>query len=156
MDTKQSIVEETVLKLAGQVADGQNVEVLKARLLGSGRRKLLRVTIDRNGGVTLEDCERFSRSLSALLDADDSLQCPYNLEVSSPGLDRSLTALKDFERHKGKLVRIITKDRIDNQNFFLGRVIGVTENMIRLSISGEERDISFENILRARLEIEIK
>lgn len=156
MDTKQSIVEETVLSLAGQVAEGQNVEVLEARLLGSGRRMLLRVTIDRSGGVTLEDCERFSRSLSALLDADDSLQGPYNLEVSSPGLDRPLTALKDFERHKGKLVRIITKDRIDNQNFFLGRVIGVIEDMIRLSISGEERDIPFENILRARLEIEIK
>ncbi|NCO84428.1 MAG: ribosome maturation factor [Nitrospirae bacterium CG_4_10_14_3_um_filter_44_29] len=156
MDTKQSIVEEIVLKLAGQVAEGQKVEVLETRLLGSGRRMLLRITIDRSGGVTLEDCERFSRSLSALLDADDSLPGPYNLEVSSPGLDRPLTALKDFERHKGKLVRIITKDRIDNQNFFLGRVIGVTADIIRLSISGEERDIPFENILRARLEIEIK
>ena len=118
MDTKQSIVEETALKLARQVADDQSVEVLEVRLSGRGKGTLLRVTIDRSGGVTLDDCERFSRSLGLLLEAEDSLQGPYNLEVSSPGLDRPLTALKDFERNKGKLVRIITKDKIDNQIFF--------------------------------------
>ena len=72
------------------------------------------------------------------------------------GLDRPLTALKDFERNKGKLVRIITKDKIDNQNFFLGRIIGITADIIQLDINGEERNIPFDNISRARLEIEIK
>jgi ribosome maturation factor RimP len=116
----------------------------------------MRVTIDRSGGVALDDCERFSRSLGLLLDAEDSMQGPFNLEVSSPGLDRPLTVLKDFERHKGKLVRIITKDKIDNQNFFLGRIIGITADLIQLDINGEERNIPFDNISRARLEIEIK
>lgn len=153
---KQSIVADEALKLARQVADDQRVEVLEVRLLGRGKGALLRVTIDRSGGVTLDDCERFSRSLGLLLDAEDYLQGPYNLEVSSPGLDRPLTVLKDFERHKGKLVRIITKDKIDNQNFFLGRIIGITADIIRLDISGEERNIPFDNISRARLEIEIK
>ncbi len=153
---KQSIVADEALKLARQVADDQRVEVLEVRLLGRGKGALLRVTIDRSGGVTLDDCERFSRSLGLLLDAKDSLQGPYNLEVSSPGLDRPLTILKDFERHKGKLVRIITKDKIDNQNFFLGRIIGITADIIRLDINGEERNIPFDNISRARLEIEIK
>lgn len=156
MDTKQSIVEETALKLASQVAEDQSVEVLGVRLSGRGKGTLLRVTIDRSGGVTLDDCERFSRRLGFLLDAEDSLQGHYNLEVSSPGLDRPLTALKDFERNKGKLVRIITKDKIDNQNFFLGRLIGITADLIQLDINGEERNIPFNNISRARLEIEIK
>lgn len=156
MDTKRSMIEETALNLAGQVAEDQDVEVLEVKLLGKGRRMLMRVTIDKSGGVTLDDCERFSRGLGLLLDAEDSLYGPYNFEVSSPGLDRPLTVLKDFERHKGKLVRIITKDRIDNQNFFLGRLSAVTAGMIRLDINGEERDILFENISRARLEIEIK
>ena len=156
MDTKQSIVADEALKLARQVADDQSVEVLEVRLSGRGKGTLLRVTIDRSGGVTLDDCERFSRSLGLLLEAEDSLQGSYNLEVSSPGLDRPLTALKDFERNKGKLVRIITKDKIDNQNFFLGRIIGITADIIQLDINGEERNIPFDNISRARLEIEIK
>ena len=96
---------------------------------------MLRVTIDEAGGA-LDDCERFSRSLGLLLEAEDSLQGPHNLEVSSPGLDRPLTALKDFERNKGKLVRIITKDKIDNQNFF-GRIIGITADIIQLDIMGK-------------------
>jgi ribosome maturation factor RimP len=156
MDTKHSVVADEALKLARQVADDQNVEMLEVRSLGRGKGALLRVTIDRIGGVTLDDCERFSRSLGLLLDAKDSLRGPYNLEVSSPGLDRPLTELKDFERHRGKLVRIITKDKIDNQNFFLGRIIGITAGIIQLDINGEERNIPFENISRARLEIEIK
>ena len=155
MDTKQSIVEETALKLARQVADDQSVEVLEVRLSGRGKGTLLRVTIDRSGGVTLDDCERFSKRLGLLLEAEDSLQESYNLEVSSPGLDRPLTALMDFERSKGKLVRIITKDKIDNQNFFLGRIIGITADIIQLDINGEERNIPFDNISRSRLEIEI-
>lgn len=156
MDTKQSIVVDESLKLARQVADDQSIEVLEVKLLGRGKGALLRVTIDRSGGVTLDDCERFSRSLGLLLETEDSLQGPYNLEVSSPGLDRPLTALKDFERNKGKLVRIITKDKIDNQNFFLGRIIGITADIIQLDINGKERNIPFDNISRARLEIEIK
>lgn len=156
MDTKQSIVADEVLKLARQVAEDQSVEVLEVRLSGRGKGTLLRVTIDRSGGVTLDDCERFSRRLGLLLEAEDALQGPYNLEVSSTGLDRPLTALKDFERNKGKLVRIITKDKVDNQNFFLGRIIGITADIIQLDINGEERNIPFDNISRARLEIEIK
>jgi len=155
MDTKQLIAEEKVLELAGQVAGEQNVEVVEVKLSGRGKGAVLKVTIDSAEGVTLDDCERFSRSLGLRLDAEDSLEGSYNLEVSSPGLDRPLTALRDFERQKGKLVRIVTKDKIDNQNFFIGRIIGVSADMIRLDINGKERNISFDNISRARLEIEI-
>lgn len=156
MDKKRAIVEELILKLAGQVAEGQGVEVIGVNLLGSWNRMLLRVTIDKDGGVTLDDCEKFSRNLGSLLEIEDPIQSAYTLEVSSPGLDRPLTTLKDFEGNIGRLVRVITKEKIDNQNFFLGRIIGVAGNIIRLSIDKEERGIFFENISRARLEIEIK
>lgn len=156
MDKKRAIVEELILKLAGQVAEGQGVEVIGVNLLGSWNRMLLRVTIDKDGGVTLDDCEKFSRNLGSLLEIEDPVQSAYTLEVSSPGLDRPLTTLKDFEGNTGRLVRVITKEKIDNQNFFLGRIIGVAGNIIRLSIDKEEREIFFENISRARLEIEIK
>lgn len=156
MDKKRAIVEELILKLAGQVAEGQGVEVIGVNLLGSWNRMLLRVTIDKDGGVTLDDCEKFSRNLGSLLEIEDPVQSAYTLEVSSPGLDRPLTTLKDFEGNIGRLVRVITKEKIDNQNFFLGRIIGVAGNIIRLSIDKEEREIFFENISRVRLEIEIK
>lgn len=156
MDKKLAIVEELILKLAGQVAEGQGVELVGVNLLGSGNRMLLRVTIDKDDGVTLDDCEKFSRNLGSLLEIEDPIQSAYTLEVSSPGLDSPLTTLKDFEGNIGRLVRVITKEKIDNQNFFLGRIIGVVGNIIRLSIDKEEREIFFENISRARLEIEIK
>lgn len=156
MDIKRAIVEELILKLAGQVAEGQGLEVIGVNLLGSWNRMLLRVTIDKDGGVTLDDCEKFSRNFGSLLEIEDPIQSAYTLEVSSPGLDRPLTTLKDFEGNIGRLVRVITKEKTDNQNFFLGRIMGVVGNIIRLSIDKEEREIFFENISRARLEIEIK
>ncbi len=155
MDIKQSVVEQTVLKLARQVAEEQGIEVVRVDLLGGGKRVLLRITIDRDGGVTLDDCEKFSRGFESIAEAEDFMHGPYNLEVSSPGLDRPLTTLADFERNIGKLVRVITKEKIDNQNFFLGRVTGVAGNLIILSIDKKEREISFENVSKARLEIEI-
>jgi ribosome maturation factor RimP len=156
MFIKEAAVEESVLKLARQVADDQRVEVIGVRLLGNGRKKLLRVTIDKEEGVTLDDCERFSRNLDLLLETTDIIRDSYTLEVSSPGLDRPLTILKDFEKNMGKLVRVITKEKVDNQNFFLGRIVSISGDRIGLNVGGRTVEIVFDNISKAKLEIEIK
>ena len=158
MDTKSSIVEEAVSRLARQIAEDQAVELVGVNMFGRGRGMLLRVTIDKEGGVTLEDCARFSRGLESLLDADDIIKDgAYSLEVSSPGLNRPLNKAADFERNIGKIVRVITKEKIDNQSFFLGRITGAASGLIRLSLDDKrEIEISFDNISKARLEIEIK
>jgi ribosome maturation factor RimP len=148
-------IKKRVFKLAEQVAEDLGVELFDLELLGKGKL-LLRVMIDKEGGVTLDDCERFSRSLEALLDVENPIPVPYTIEVSSPGLDRPLRDLKEFEKHIGKLARIITAEKIENQNLFIGRILDVNKDFVKLSFHGRELDIPSDKISKARLEVELK
>ena len=147
-------IKKKIFMFAGQVADEQGVEIFDIELLGKGKL-LLRVRIDREGGVTLDDCEKFSRAFGALLDVGDIFPGRYNLEVSSPGIDRPLRSLQEFEKHKGKLARIVTVEKINNQNFFTGRISAVSGNFVKLLVNNQEIDIPFDRISKAKLEIEI-
>ncbi len=147
-----------VRELAALVAEEQGYELVEAALLGRGKRSLLRVFIEKEGGITLNDCEVFSRRLESLLDVEDPIKGPYTLEVSSPGLDRPLKSLNDFTRSAGKLVRIVTKENILDRSFFVGRLKAVNGDLLRLSIQDSEEEvvIPFGIISKARLEIELK
>ncbi len=147
-------IKNRVLKLAKQVAEEQGVELFDIELLGRGKL-LLRVMIDKEGGITLNDCERFSRSFEAILDVEDPIPASYTLEVSSPGLDRPLREMKDFEKNIGKLARIITIEKIENQNLFVGRILNVSSDFLKLLVHGREIDIPYDKISKARLEVEI-
>jgi ribosome maturation factor RimP len=149
-----SDIRQKVLELAAQVADEQGLEIFDIELLGKGKL-LLRVILDKEGGVTLDDCERFSRSFAVLLDVENPVQGSYNLEVSSPGMDRPLKNMKDFEKNMGKLVRIVTAEKIRNQSFFIGRISGIEGSIVKLSVKGHEIPIPFDSISKARLEIEL-
>ena len=144
-----------VLQLARQVADEEEVELVDVELRGKGRL-LLRAVIDKENGITLDDCEKFSRSFGAVLDVEDLFAGPYTLEVSSPGLDRPLKDLRDFEKNRGKLARVVTSDKISNQNFFIGRIEDIGVGYVKIKIDEREIDIPFDKISRARLEIELK
>jgi ribosome maturation factor RimP len=148
-------IKQKVLRLAKHVADEQGLELFDIELSGKGKL-LLRVIIDKEGGVTLDDCERLSKNLGAVLDVEDPFSGPYTLEISSPGLDRPLKGIVDFEKNKGKLARIITKEKIENQNFFIGRIITVESDLIKLLVNDREIDVPFEKISKARLEVELK
>jgi ribosome maturation factor RimP len=146
-----------ISRLADVVAGEYSVEVFDIELAGSSRRPFLRIFIEKKGGVTLADCEKFSRSLSAVLDVEDPVRNPYVLEVSSPGLDRPLRGFSDYEDNIGKLARIVTKEMIENQNFFVGRIIEARDGTVRILVNNKiEMDIAFEKISKARLEIEFK
>jgi ribosome maturation factor RimP len=147
-------IKNKVLTLAKKVADEQGVELFDIELLGRGKL-LLRVMIDKEGGVTLDDCERFSRSFEAILDVEDPIPGTYTLEVSSPGLDRPLREMKDFEKNIGKLARIITIEKIESQNLFVGRILKVSSDFLKLLVNGREIYIPFDKISKARLEVEI-
>jgi ribosome maturation factor RimP len=147
-------IRQKLLKMAEQIALNQGIDIADIELLGKGK-KLLRVFIDKTNGVTLDDCERFSKSFGALMDIESPLTGSYTLEVSSPGLDRPLKTIEDFKNNKGKLARIITAEKIENQNFFLGRITEVHETHIGITIKEHEVDIPFHMITKARLEIEL-
>lgn len=151
---------DNINRLASSIAEELGFEIVKINLLGKGKKTLLRVFIDKTGGVTISDCEHFSRRFESLLDVEDLIQSSYILEVSSPGMDRVLKEMKDFQRQIGKLIRIITKEKIDNQTFFVGRLVETGEDWIRILL--EDRKIPkyifipFNLISKSQLEIEIE
>lgn len=121
-----------------------------------GDRLVLQVMIDRTDGeeVTIDDCTDASRTISALLDVEDPISSAYELEVSSPGIDRPLTRPKDFNRFTGLVAKIEVKAAVDGRKRFRGRILGVSEDTLRLS--GEdapETEISLPlaGIVRAKL-----
>ncbi len=148
-------IRDRVLRLARQIAEEQGVDLFDIELFGKGKL-LLRVIIDKEGGINLDDCERFSRALEAILDVEDPIPVSYTLEVSSPGLDRPLRGPEDFEKNIGKLARIITMEKIENQNLFIGRILEISNEFLRLLIDGREIDIPLEKISKARLEVDLK
>ncbi|MEW5746560.1 MAG: ribosome maturation factor RimP [Nitrospirota bacterium] len=157
---EQNALKQKIHTLAAQAAEDEDLELVNIDLRGKGKSMLLRVVVDKESGVTISDCERMSRSLEALLDVEDPIKGSYTLEVSSPGLDRPLATQRDFERNIEKLARVVTAEKIDNQTFFVGRIIDVGEGWIRMRIEqkGGDRDIfiPMDKISKARLEIEIK
>lgn len=149
-------LEHKINEMARGIALAHGFELVEVRLSGGGKRMLLRVKIDKAGGVMLNDCELMSRDLEALLDLEDLIKGSYTLEVSSPGLDMPLKKPEDFKRNVGRLVRLVTYEKLDNQSFFIGRLVSVGQDSIRLLIDDRSLDILFGNISSARLEVEIK
>jgi len=146
-----------ISEMADSLAAGFGIQIFDVKLVGSPRKQILRIFIDKEDGVTLEDCAKFSRAFSAVLEVEDIIQTAYVIEVSSPGLDRPLKEINDFIRSKGKLVKITTIEKIGDQNVFTGRVQEVENDNIRLSIDNKtEIYVPFAQISKARLEIEIK
>ncbi len=144
-----------VLALAEEAADVAGVQVDDVEILGHPGNMIVRVIIDSEQGISIDDCERVSRQLEALLDIEDPIEGSYNLEVSSPGLDRPLRKIEDFIRFKGRLARVITRQRIDNQTFFVGRIEDVQNDVVLLRLKNKRVSIPYALISKARLEIEI-
>ena len=118
---------------------------------------VLRIYADRpEGGITISDCQWISERIGTLLDVEDLIPHSYNLEVSSPGLDRPLKTRRDFERHKGVVVKIKTHEPMDNQRNFKGEVIATSEGGVTVhDVSrNAEVEIPYENIKSARVDID--
>ncbi|HIC97795.1 MAG TPA: ribosome maturation factor RimP [Aquificaceae bacterium] len=122
----------------------------------SERGWVLRIIIDKPGGVTVGDCEGVSRRVGALLDVEDPIPFSYTLEVSSPGLTRELTKLHHYEFFKGRLVRVVLREPVGNLREATGYVEEVRDGIITLREreKGEEIHIPFSAIARGRLEPE--
>ncbi len=119
-----------------------------------GRGRVLRIYIDKEGGVTVDDCAKLSRELGILLDVHDVIPGSYNLEVSSPGLTRALKKPRDFERYKGKKVKIKTKADIEDRRVFIGRLLDFVDNVATVLVDGHIYTIEYEEIEKANLELD--
>jgi len=141
---------------AEQLAGSMGLEIVLVEIKGGSQRPIVRTYIDRSGGVTLDDCERFSKRFSVLLDVEDWIPFSYTLEVSSPGLNRPLVKESDFQRFAGKSARVRTRSPIEGQKNFSGRIQGATGGMVGLEVApGTIVDIAIGEIEKANLIIEI-
>ncbi len=133
------------------------VELLGYELVGlhmSGQGKggaLLRVYIDHADGINLDDCVQVSHQISGVLDVEDPIKEPYQLEVSSPGLDRPLFEREHFERFQGSKVRVKTHTKIEGRHRFTGVLRGVAEDQILIDEDGTLHRIAMDQIDSARL-----
>jgi ribosome maturation factor RimP len=143
-----------IWELATQIADGEAMEVIDVELRREGTRagRVLRLYLDKEGGPSVDDLGRVSRQLSELLDAQDIVEGSYTLEVSSPGINRSLKKPEHFQRFIGKRVRIRTGDMIDGRRSFLGILSEVSGDTIRIEVEGKPYQIPFSMIEKSNYE----
>lgn len=156
-----SIVEQ-VRAAAVRVAEGYGLEIFDVQFRREASGMVLRVQIDRPGPaasaeecVSVADCSRVSRDLSALLDVEDFIPTAYTLEVSSPGLDRPLRSRADYERFAGRCAVLVLREAVNGQTFFRGRLAGVDADAALLDGEGGQRHrVPLELVTRANLEVE--
>lgn len=126
-------------------------DFVAAELTGDGSHTILRIYIDLPGGITVGDCEKVSRQVSAVLEVEDPIRGEYTLEVSSPGLDRPLVKREDFERYTGEDVKIHTGEAVLGRRNFTGRLQGVEQDLVLVEVDNEIYELKLENIEHARL-----
>jgi ribosome maturation factor RimP len=145
-----------ITELGERVAADSGIEILEVQLRGSGRARLLRVYIDKRGGVTHGDCELISENLGKLLDEEDVIPGDsYTLEVSSPGAERKLSKVRDFERVMGQKIRVSLREPIDGAKSYEGRLLGVENDTLEVEIlPGQKVRIPLATIQKANLKFE--
>lgn len=148
---------ELIRSIAERVAGSNGLELVEVELRGSGKARMLRVFIDKPEGVTHEDCSNFSREFGTIVDVEDAVPgSSYTLEVSSPGLDRKLTKAADYERFTGSLVKLSTREPINGNRHFEGRLESYANGRVALDLSaGQKRKKAAPENVEARVEIEL-
>jgi ribosome maturation factor RimP len=150
-DQRQSL-EARILKLAEAVAASMGMEVVLVEVKGDENRSIVRAYIDQPSGISLNDCERFSKRLSVVLDVEDWVTFSYVLEVSSPGVNRPLVKEADFRNFAGKEAKVRTRVPFEGQRNFKGKIVGVTEGRLELEIGpGKRVAIALLDIEKANL-----
>jgi len=140
-----------VTELIGTTVQALGLELWGVELLQQGRYSLLRVYIEREEGVTIEDCEKVSRQVSALLDVEDPIAGEYTLEVSSPGVDRPLFSIEQYAQYVGSEVNLKLRRALDGRRKFKGQIIKVSGDIVGLLVEGTEYDLEHSDIEKASI-----
>jgi ribosome maturation factor RimP len=138
------------------IVSAMGYEFVGCELHRQGRGSLLRIYIDKEQGITVEDCSKVSRQISAVLDVEDPIQGQYTLEVSSPGLDRPLFELAQYKKFIGNRVKVRLHTPLNERRNFVGDLIRVNEMNIHLLINAEEIVVPFSSIEKANVIADIR
>ncbi len=150
------LIIEYVEKIAGRACSAAGIELVHVDIAGTKRDAVVRIYIDKEGGVTIDDCSDVSRRIEEVLDAEDFIPSRYVLEVSSPGIERELYSLDDFVKFTGRLAKVKLKTDIDGQKTFVGTISEVEDSKIRF----EDRtrgniEFNYSDVDKANLKIDL-
>jgi len=152
---KGSILER-VQAIAEQAAIDHGLELVHAEVAGPDNKPIVRIFIDKPGGVTHQDCSDVSLQVGTILDVEDFIHAAYTLEVSSPGIERGLYKRDDYERFTGSLAKLRTQRPINGQRNFRGRLLGLEGNDVLFEDRTNGRvTVPFESIVKANLEVNV-
>lgn len=147
----KTAIDRRLAEIVTPTIEGLGFELVRIRLMG-GNTKTLQIMADRpEGGIDVDDCGKISVAVSAVLDVEDPIEDQYNLEVSSPGIDRPLTRLKDFDVWKGYEAKIETADLIDGRKRFKGLLAGTDGDEVLIEIEEGTIGLSFDWLADAKL-----
>lgn len=145
---------EKIRDAVSSIVDEKKFEIVDITYKRQGKTNVLRMLLDKPGGITMEECSKINNAVSEKLDQQNIIEDNYTLEVSSPGLDRSLQQRRDFERVLGKGLRVSTYAPIDGKNVFIGKLVGLSDlNIVLEDKDGISAEIGLDKIAKARLDI---
>lgn len=143
-------IAERVKQIAGPKAEELGLELIDCEYKKEGGRRVLRLYIDKKGGVGLDDCEAVSRSVEPVLDSEDFIDEAYTFEVSSPGLDRPLKTDSDFVRYEGEDVEVGLYAAIDGKKKFTGKLIGRKDGVVSIDCGGQTLEFQQKDISKVK------
>ena len=148
-------VTQSVTELIEPVLLANGLELIDVEFNKEGKNWILRIYIDREGGVTLSDCQKVSRLAGDLIEVEEVIEPVYTLEVSSPGLNRVLKKEKDFLKYSGKKIYVQCHAPMDGRKKFTGILTGFIDQSIHLEVDGQHYTIPLNLVAKANLVIEI-
>ncbi len=143
-----------VMEIITPILLDERMECVDLEYRREARGWVLRLYIDKEGGITLDDCAQINQKVGRILDVENLIETPYHLEVSSPGLTRSLKTEKDFIKYQNRLIKVKTVEPIGNQRQFKGKLLRVAHEGIEIELDQSTLHIPFRHIAKARLELE--
>jgi len=145
-------VAQKVEKIAEPIINNLGYKLVDVEFASEQGRLVLRLSIDKEGGgMTIDDCELISRAVEDVIEAEGAVGMRYNLEVSSPGLDRPLKTKKDFEKYRGKEIRLKTREPIEGRSNYKGVIEGLEGDKIYMIVDGMKLEIPIDLVSKARL-----
>ena len=144
-------MQERIRSLLEPVLEAMGYELVHVQLVGSGRNTTLRVYIDTPDGITLADCETVSRQVSGVLDVEDPVPGGYQLEVSSPGLDRPLVKAAHFQQFLGHRIRVRLRESVVGRRNYTGDLLSYETGSITVAVDGERHELALDDIDSARV-----
>jgi ribosome maturation factor RimP len=145
-----------ITEIARRVGESEGIEIVEVELLGGGRKRVLRITIDKPDGVSHADCELISQQVGTILDVEDVVPgAGYTLQVSSPGVERKLLGARDFERFIGRKARVTLREPVDNRRHWEGILSDFSGDLVTLEPApGVSVRFSVQQVEKANLKFD--